>query len=347
MRIPTTLRRIAPKLALAALCAMFAACGDDTTGQAGGGQLADQISPEKVAALGLDDPGKADTFTYDVPVDLPELEDPRIVVSLEGLTVELIDEATGFYKVYPAGVGQRGSNGRSWTPTGTFKLHEDPSNNWWFYRRRSDPEYFAGLPFLRFDAQNSRGWNTYGFHGPITETLIRGFVSHGCIRMRGEDIVELFYMVLDHPATEVEIVNDIRTDEAGEVVDITPAERDPVAHYRQLIADCEEDDREDGETLLPGEYDDLSLCDRRDTFVIPAAAGEVIQVVARSERPIALTLSTDEADAHAPAEPAGWFSSGYDTLVELAVETDGAVLLEVEGQPGSGAYGLIVERLTP
>jgi len=54
---------------------------------------------------------------------------------------------------------------------------------WWWVPRRTNPEYFAGLPFLRITAENSMHQNTYALHGPITATLTRGYVSHGCVRM--------------------------------------------------------------------------------------------------------------------------------------------------------------------
>ncbi|MBW2736061.1 MAG: L,D-transpeptidase, partial [Deltaproteobacteria bacterium] len=165
--------------------------------------------------------GKADGYplSYDVP-DLPRLERPEVIVSLRGLTVHLFDRATGYSRVYPAGVGVKNSVGESITPSGHFASGDDPNQGWWYVPRRWVPEYFGGLPFLRITAQNSRGYNTYGLHGPITSTLIRGYVSHGCIRMAKDDIVELFYLVRDHPSTPITLQKEVERDAMGAAVDV-------------------------------------------------------------------------------------------------------------------------------
>lgn len=166
------------------------------------------------------DDGKSDLPRYAVPTDLPELIAPEIIVSLDGLTVHLFDRETGFSAVYPAGVGVKNSAGTSITPTGHFASGANPDDSWWYVARRTNPEYFGGFPFYRLTAVNSNGANTYGLHGPITENLIRGYVSHGCVRMAGEDIVDLFWMVRDHADTPVTIQKEIERDAAGNRVDL-------------------------------------------------------------------------------------------------------------------------------
>lgn len=167
----------------------------------------------------LDD-GKSDLPRYQIPGDLPMLVSPEIIVSLDGLTVHLFDRATGFQAVYPAGVGMKNSRGISITPVGHFKTGTNTNDAWWFVTRRTVPDYFGGFPFLRLTAKNSDGVNTYALHGPITETLIRGYVSHGCIRMRGNDIVRLFWMVKNHPNMPVTIQREVELDAAGKNVDV-------------------------------------------------------------------------------------------------------------------------------
>jgi len=165
--------------------------------------------------------GKADRVApYARPEALPELVSPEIVVSLEGLTVHLFDRATGFSRVYPTGVGVVGRSGRSITPTGHFETGPDTSNGWWYTATRWEPAYFEGYPFLRLTVENSRGYNTYGLHGPITDPLMRGYVSHGCMRMAHEDIVELFHLVRDHASTPVTIQQEIERDALGQPVDV-------------------------------------------------------------------------------------------------------------------------------
>jgi lipoprotein-anchoring transpeptidase ErfK/SrfK len=169
---------------------------------------------------GVVDDGKSDAPRYTIPTDLPQLESPEIIVSLEGLTAHLFDRTTGFSAVYPVGVGVIGSRGVSITPTGHFATGADIDDGWWYIVRRTVPDYFAGLPFLRLTARNSDGANTYALHGPITDELIRGYVSHGCVRMAYQNIIDLFWMVKPHASTPVTIQQEVELDGAGVPVDV-------------------------------------------------------------------------------------------------------------------------------
>lgn len=91
----------------------------------------------------LDD-GKSDVPRYQIPTDLPQLQAPEIIVSLDGLTVHVFDRATGFNRVYPAGVGVKGSSGRSITPTGHFQTGPDGTDSWWYARAAPTPSTSAG-----------------------------------------------------------------------------------------------------------------------------------------------------------------------------------------------------------
>lgn len=195
---------------------------------------------------GADIEGKADMpRTYEVPTDLPELERPEIIVSLDGLSVHLFDRATGFSEVYPTGVGQKGSSGKSITPAGFFKTSSNTSDTWYYTARRYTPDYFGGFPFLRLNIKNSAGAETYALHGPISYScpgggqacgqlarqwkLKRGYVSHGCMRMAVDDIVRVFWIAKQHPSTPVTIQREVELDANGAVVDVgtTPALFEP------------------------------------------------------------------------------------------------------------------------
>jgi hypothetical protein len=69
------------------------------------------------------------------------------------------------------------------------------------------------------------GANTYALHGPITATLIRGFVSHGCVRMRPADVIRIFWIMKKHPSAPVTIQREVEKDANGKRVDVgmTPA----------------------------------------------------------------------------------------------------------------------------
>ncbi|MEZ4475198.1 MAG: L,D-transpeptidase [bacterium] len=250
----------------------------------GGGNPYDQEHPGEVGP----DLSKADGNAYVVPALLPVLEDPRIVVSLAGFTVELIDDATGFHKVYPTGVGALGSNGRSFTPVGEFTTHPDADDGWFWTPRRYQPSYFAGLPFMRITARNSAGNQTYGFHGPITETLRRGYVSHGCMRMAPDDIIELFYIMREHPGAKVKIQSEKRRDANGRVVDVTPADRDPVAAYRAQV--CEAWEKGKGEVIEPGTLGDQVLCRGEATYTVAVGAGDRIAARVDAAGPFRLEI---------------------------------------------------------
>lgn len=141
--------------------------------------------------------------------NLPPLKNPRITVSLNGKTVHVVDPETGYDKVFGVGVGKLQTDeaepefGESLsyypviaTGKNDFTLKTSaiqPCKTWY-----TDPDtgekspVFAGLPFMPF-------YGGYALHGPIDNfkapnggTLRRGYVSHGCIRMQSEDVLEIY-----------------------------------------------------------------------------------------------------------------------------------------------------------
>jgi hypothetical protein len=212
--------RLATLLSVAVLASTVVACTDDSLlddPENGSGEGVDYDEDNPGAPL---DDGKSDLPRYAIPADLPMLVSPEIIVSLDGLTVHLFDRATGFQAVYPTGVGMKSSRGVSITPLGHYSTGPNSNDAWWYVPRRTVPDYFGGFPFLRLTAKNSGGANTYALHGPITANLIRGYVSHGCMRMKGDDIVRLFWMVKSHPNTPVSIQKEVELDAAGNKVDV-------------------------------------------------------------------------------------------------------------------------------
>jgi hypothetical protein len=162
--------------------------------------------------------GKAD-LGYTRPTDLPELVAPEVRISLEGFTTHLFDRATGFSAVYEVGLGRLGSSGFSHTPVGHYATGGDPTNAWWNIDARWSPEYYMGLPFVRITKTNRDGNYTYGLHGPITDPLQVGYVSGGCVRMQPDDIIELYWILKEHPGSPVSIQQEIEFDAEGEPVE--------------------------------------------------------------------------------------------------------------------------------
>jgi hypothetical protein len=219
MMEPDMKKTMTTSLSLALLSWLFTSCGADPTDPGGAeGDYWEGVEYDEENPYASVGGGKEDGNSYEVPTDLPELAAPEIIVSLENRTVHLFDRRTGFSEVYPAGVGVLNSNGVSITPTGHFTTSPDTSDGWWYIARRWSPEIFGGFPFIRLTAENSRHENTYGLHGPITAELIWGFVSHGCVRMRGEDVVRIFYLIRRHGSTPVTIQREPEIDAEGNQV---------------------------------------------------------------------------------------------------------------------------------
>lgn len=181
-----------------------------------------------------------------LPAGLPKLVDPVVVVSIDGLTLHLWDRQGTFDKVYPIGPGAV-ENGVSLTPVGHFSTGPaDPtagaidsgavigSSPWaWWYRCKmwwTDPvtkvvsPVYGGLPLIRLKGAPTLG---YAIHGPIDSfgsasggSLRRGLVSHGCVRMRAEDITEVFVLLHGHPEVPVTIQLAPERDQNGKRVDL-------------------------------------------------------------------------------------------------------------------------------
>ncbi len=181
---------------------------------------------------------------------IPEVEplnDPMIVVSVDGLTVHLFDRQGDYDRVFRTGVGAKNSLGVSLTPTsdnqpeGVFWAHTDkPVSNdsadhsvwswnmscrmWWTNPDNGEKiPVFGGLPWIRLEGPRTLG---YGLHGPIDNftapsggSLRRGYVSHGCMRMAAEDIVEVWGRIQGHKVP-VRIQQAPELDKDGAVLEV-------------------------------------------------------------------------------------------------------------------------------
>jgi hypothetical protein len=199
------------------------------------------------------DLGKADSWGYAttckaIPTRAP-LAAPRIVVSLKGLTLHLVDDASGLSRVYPIGPGAINSHqgeltsGRSLTmypllatKRKSFTIKTalvNPCKIWW-----TDPEtgkrspVFAGMPFIPW-------YGSYGLHGPITGftaanggQLQRGYVSHGCVRMESADVLELWAHIKHLREVPITVEEEVERAPSGLAVDIP---------QRWLLSECASD----------------------------------------------------------------------------------------------------------
>ncbi len=228
---------------LPALLLAVAACGGLPSGESAGSDAADLGGVGSVAGDGR---WGAATTCKDLPAGLPQLNHPAVVVSLDGLTLHLWDQAGTFDKVYPIGPGAI-ENGVSLTPLGHFTTGpadsgagavDNPAvvggSPWaWWYRCKiwwTDPTtkkvqpVYGGLPLIRLDGPPTLG---YALHGPVDSfgapnggALRRAYVSHGCIRLRAEDIAEVYVLLHGHGKVPVTIQRAVERDASGRAVDL-------------------------------------------------------------------------------------------------------------------------------
>ncbi len=210
---------------------------------------------------------------------IPEMEplvDPKIIISLDGLTLRLVDQAGDYDRVFPIGPGAINSAGVSKTPLSTG------APDGVFYTRTDKPQvvdnpqveralwawnfscrfwghglpYFGGLPFIRLEG-TSRA--VYGIHGPIDQftlpsggLLRRGYVSAGCLRMDPDDLVEVYALIQGHKAP-VRIQKALDRREDGTAVDIDD---------NWLLSECQSDEdcRFDGGVCRTNAYSGRGYC---------------------------------------------------------------------------------------
>ena len=101
-------------------------------------------------------------------------------------------------KTYSVATGKDNS-----TPVGTFKIKDKLENPTWFkagaVKKPGDADNQLGTRWMGFDLPH------YGIHGTIDPTSLGKQVTAGCVRMKNEDVEELYKLV--PPGTEVTITD--------------------------------------------------------------------------------------------------------------------------------------------
>jgi hypothetical protein len=91
-------------------------------------------------------------------------------------------------KVYPVSTGKNDSS-----PVGQFTIKHRYADPVWFHKgevvEAKSPKNYLGTRWLGFDLPK------YGIHGTIEPQFIGKQVSGGCIRMRNQDVQELYEMI--------------------------------------------------------------------------------------------------------------------------------------------------------
>jgi lipoprotein-anchoring transpeptidase ErfK/SrfK len=143
----------------------------------------------------------------------------KILVSIPDRKLALIEDGR-VIKVYPIAVGVSSSP----TPAGRFRV----------INRLTDPAYYSPGLVIPPGDDNPLGprWiglnqKSFGIHGTNEPHSIGRRASHGCVRMRNQDVLELFELV--RVGDTVELVGE-RTQELAQVfgAPVTPVAK-PVA----------------------------------------------------------------------------------------------------------------------
>jgi len=111
----------------------------------------------------------------------------RIVISIPDRSLAVI-ESGRVLKVYPTAVGASITP----TPTGSYRIIQRIPNPTWYTKGRVVPPGKSNPLGTRWLGLSVKG---YGIHGTNNPSSIGHNASHGCIRMRNQDIEELFELV--------------------------------------------------------------------------------------------------------------------------------------------------------
>ncbi len=158
-------------------------------------------------ANGIDDPSKLrvnQRLKY-TPKDF------RVVIERSTCRLFLLDK-DGLFKRYAVGLGMPGYE----TALGEYTIGNKQQNPTWFKPGHGpippgDPENELGTRWMPLEPLQEGLPSDLGIHGTIAPETIGQYKSHGCPRMRKEDVEELYDLVVR--ATAVSIVGQFNIDE--------------------------------------------------------------------------------------------------------------------------------------
>lgn len=132
-------------------------------------------------------------------IDLDDT-DFNIKVGLVERKVVFQDKKNNIQFVIPVGVGSFDegvmNEGQVSLLTPRFKVGYIDKNQ--VISKRSKPRYFADKPFIRLSKEQDGAEATpIGFHTEINGSFVRGFDSHGCMRLRDQDLYMLHDLIKD------------------------------------------------------------------------------------------------------------------------------------------------------
>ncbi|HVN06651.1 MAG TPA: L,D-transpeptidase [Bryobacteraceae bacterium] len=111
----------------------------------------------------------------------------RIVVSIPDRKLALLEDGR-VVKIYPVAVGADATP----SPAGSFAVMERVKDPAWYHPGKVVPPGKKNPLGPRWIGLSRKG---YGIHGTSNPRSIGHRASHGCIRMRNQDVKELFGMI--------------------------------------------------------------------------------------------------------------------------------------------------------
>ena len=149
------------------------------------------------------------------------LQSTRLLIDTEAQTLQVLGEE-GLIATYPVSTSKFGlgfQEGSFRTPTGRFRIAEkigEEAPPWMIFKSRlqigrlADPGGEEDLVLTRIlwleglDPENENTRDRYIYiHGTNQEELIGTPASHGCVRLRNDDMIELFNRVPEGAPVEI------------------------------------------------------------------------------------------------------------------------------------------------
>jgi hypothetical protein len=124
----------------------------------------------------------------------------QVNVGLIERKVIIEDTMNGIKMIFPIGVGafDEGVMNEGVTSLVTPRFQNGYIDQRAVVSKRDKPRYFAGKPFIRIlkgkDLESDS--TAIGFHIEINDSFVRGFDSHGCMRLREKDLLAFHDLIM-------------------------------------------------------------------------------------------------------------------------------------------------------
>lgn len=139
----------------------------------------------------------------------------KLSVGLVERKLIIKDSSNDIKLVFPIGVGgfDEGvlNEGRTSLITPRFKQGFIDQRS--VISKREKPRYFDGKPFIRLlkGTDIASDETAIGFHTEINDSFVRGFDSHGCMRLRVPDLMALHDLIMDGSVQQTPITVSYKT----------------------------------------------------------------------------------------------------------------------------------------